>query len=67
MNILSSPLEKSATRQGRVQATVKLPARERGASGETPSETPPKPPGFALRATPWSPLASPPRDPGEGE
>jgi len=38
---------------------VKLPARERRASGETPSGTPPKPPGFALRATPRSPLAIP--------
>ncbi len=40
---------------------VKLPAQRRGASVAKPSGTTPKPPGFALRATPRSPLAIPPR------
>jgi len=36
---------------------VKLPALPRGASVAKPSGTPPKPPVFALRATPRSPVA----------
>jgi len=59
----------------RILAEVKLSAPRRGAtcsaevdasatkveSVAKPSGTTPKPPGFALRATPWSPFASSPR------
>jgi hypothetical protein len=40
---------------------VKLPALPRGASVAKLSETPPKPPDFALRALPRSPVAIPSR------
>ena len=46
--------------------TVKLPALPRGASVAKPSGAAPKPPDFALRAAPRSPLAIPPRASARG-
>ena len=46
--------------------TVKLPAPPRGVSVAKPSETAPKPPDFALRAAPRSPLAIPSRASARG-
>src|SRR4030042_108788 len=45
----------------KIKRKVKLPALPRGASVAKPSGTPPKPPVFALWATPRSPVAIPPR------
>jgi hypothetical protein len=47
--------------ENKLRIAVKLPALLRGASVAKPSGTPPKPPVFALRATPRSPVAIPPR------
>jgi len=44
-----------------LRSSVKLPTLPRGASVAKPSGTPPKPPVFALRATPRSPVAILPR------
>jgi hypothetical protein len=50
----------------RVMLGVKLPALPRGAPVAKPSGTAPKPPVFALRATPRSPVAIPPRASARG-
>jgi hypothetical protein len=42
------------------------PRPQGGASVAKPSGTTPKPPGFALRATPWSPHAIHPRASAQG-
>jgi len=45
---------------------VKLSVLPRGTSVARPSETAPEPPDFALRASPRSPLAIPPRASAQG-